>query len=66
MLEQKTYNENKLLLIIKKVTNIVGTPIINNNNNNNNNNNKGYRKWGTHAQVYYQTLEYGNSNNEIK
>ena len=26
----------------------------------------GYRKWGTHARVFCQTLEHGNSKNEMK
>ena len=26
----------------------------------------GYRKWGTHARVFSQTLAYGNSKNEIR
>ena len=26
----------------------------------------GYRKWGTHARVFSQTLAHGNSKNEIR
>ena len=26
----------------------------------------GYRKWGTHARVFSQTLTHGNSKNEIR
>ena len=55
----KKYNEiqwtkNKMDLNIRKMTNHPPSPRY------------GYRKWGTHARVFSQTLAHGNSKNEIR